>query len=83
MPRRNVRFVVRRGRVLSAREKRRFGGAKIERVPVPVRSGRMSPVARTSRMRLRYWSSSCGRVWALSVAAMVRERRKERVICSY
>ena len=59
MPRQNVRFVVRRGRVLSARENRREGGAKMDSVPVPVRSGRVSPVSRTLRMSSRYWYSSC------------------------
>ena len=38
-PRKKTRFVVRRGSVPSAREKRMEGGAKSERVPVPVRSG--------------------------------------------
>ena len=54
MPRMKVRFVVSSGSVESASEKRRFCGAKSESVPVPVRSGRASPVSRTSRMRLRY-----------------------------
>lgn len=40
-------------------EKRSCGGAKMERVPVPVRSGRNSPVDRIVRIRLRYWYSSC------------------------
>lgn len=65
--RRNTRLVVRRGRtgvrgeveaeleVLGLeREKRSCGGAKRERVPVPVRSGRCSPVSRIERIRLRY-----------------------------
>lgn len=42
------------------RLKRRVGGVKSDRVPVPVRSGRYSPLARIKRMRLRYWSSSWG-----------------------
>jgi hypothetical protein len=46
--------------VSSAREKRRAGGAKIECVPVPVRSGRTSPSSITRRMRERYCCSSCG-----------------------
>ena len=36
-----------------------WGGAKIEYVPVPVRSGRCSPSRRMSRIRSRYWYSSC------------------------
>jgi hypothetical protein len=60
MPLRNVRFVVSKGKVPSRREKRREGGAKMESVPVPVRSGRDSPRERTSRMRDRYCFSSCG-----------------------
>jgi hypothetical protein len=36
------------------------GGKGIEIVPVPVRSGRCSPFWRMSRIRLRYWYSSCG-----------------------
>lgn len=39
-------------------EKRSCGGAKIEYVPVPVRSGRCSPSLRIVRMRFRYWCSS-------------------------
>lgn len=58
IPRRKVRLVVRRGRVLLEREKRREGGAKRDRVPVPVLSGRTAPVSITVRMRLRYWYSS-------------------------
>jgi len=58
IPRRNVFLVVSRGRVEFARDKRREGGAKRERVPVPVLSGRNSPVSSTSRIRLRYCSSS-------------------------
>jgi len=44
---------------MPASEKRRESGAKIAMVPVPVRSGRASPVSRTRRMSLRYWYSSC------------------------
>lgn len=40
------------------REKRSWGGEKMERVPVPVRSGRCSPSERIWRIRLRYWCSS-------------------------
>ena len=58
IPRRNVRFVVKSGNVESARENRNEGGAKIDIVPVPVRSARTSPVSRTFLMRLRYWYSS-------------------------
>lgn len=36
------------------KEKRSCGGAKMERVPVPVRSGRCSPSAKMVRMRFRY-----------------------------
>lgn len=67
-PRRKTRFVVRRGRIGIRsdgedgegfeREKRSWGGAKRARVPVPVRSGRCSPVVRMERIRLRYWCSS-------------------------
>ena len=40
----------------------------MESVPVPVRSGRCSPLSRMSRTRERYWCSSCclagpGEVW--------------------
>ena len=68
--RRKTRLVVRRGRMgireseegLEGwgleREKRSWGGAKRESVPVPVRSGRCSPRERMSRIRLRYWCSS-------------------------
>ena len=64
-----TRFVVRRGSTRvggeegsgDGRERANFScaGAKIEYVPVPVRSGRCSPVVRISCMRLRYWYSSC------------------------
>ena len=40
------------------RVKRSWSGAKRERVPVPVRSGRCSPSERMRRIRERYWSSS-------------------------
>ena len=72
--RRKTRFVVSSGsigmRVFGSagvaglgfdREKRSCGGAKRERVPVPVRSGRCSPVSRMRDMRSRYWYSSCER----------------------
>lgn len=59
IPRRKVRLVVRRGRVESESENRSDGGAKMDSVPVPVRSGRVSPVSRTLRMRFKYWYSSC------------------------
>jgi hypothetical protein len=39
-PLRNTRLVVKRGKVLFAREKRRDGGANSAIVPVPVLSGR-------------------------------------------
>jgi hypothetical protein len=58
-PRWNVRFVVSRGSVEFARENRKEGGAKMLRVPVPVRSGRASPVSRTRRIKFKYWYSSC------------------------
>ena len=54
MPRKKVRLVVRRGSVESLSEKRRDGGANMDIVPVPVLSGRVSPVAKTVLMRLRY-----------------------------
>jgi hypothetical protein len=69
--RRKTRLVVRRGRtgIGSAfssfedgfglqSENRMGGGAKIESVPVPVRSGRCSPWSRIVRMSFRYWYSS-------------------------
>ena len=59
MPRKKVRFVVRRGSVESFSEKRSEGGANTDIVPVPVLSGRVSPVAKTDLIRLRYWCSSC------------------------
>lgn len=40
--------------MLSAREKRKEGGAKRATVPVPVRSGRTSPVLMIRLMRSRY-----------------------------
>lgn len=40
------------------RLKRRVGGLKRERVPVPVRSGRYSPWERMLWIRERYWCSS-------------------------
>ena len=43
----------------SLSENRSDGGANIEIVPVPVLSGRVSPVAKTVLMRSRYWCSSC------------------------
>jgi hypothetical protein len=42
----------------SARSKR-ICTPNLERVPVPVRSPRRTPVAITSRTRSRYWFSSC------------------------
>lgn len=68
--RRKTRFVVRRGRIGIGScssslllgdfdsENRSCGGANIEYVPVPVRSGRCSPWARMVRMRFKYWCSS-------------------------
>lgn len=68
--RRKTRFVVRRGRTGMISELGSEGsegleranlscvGAKREYVPVPVRSGRCSPVSRISRSRERYWCSS-------------------------
>lgn len=68
-----TRLVVRRGRIFMCsvgfvglgfdRVKQRGVGEKIERVPVPVRSGRYSPVARIVRIRLRYWCSSWVGSW--------------------
>lgn len=66
--RRKTRFVVRRGKTGIGsppsgfgfeREKRNCGGAKIDCVPVPVRSGLCSPSERIVRIKLRYWCSSC------------------------
>ena len=54
-----MRLVVRRGSVESARENLNEGGAKIEIVPVPVRSPRTSPVSMTRLTSERYWYSSC------------------------
>ena len=54
MPRKKVRLVVMRGNVPSFSENRRDGGANTEIVPVPVLSGRVSPMARTFLIRLRY-----------------------------
>jgi hypothetical protein len=34
-------------------------GKGIARVPVPVRSGRCSPFSSMSRIKVRYWCSSC------------------------
>lgn len=48
--------------VLFVKEKRREGGAKSARVPVPVRSGRGLPVEMMREMRERYWCSSEGAV---------------------
>lgn len=59
-PRKKTRLVVSSGSRPSASEKRSAGGAKRAIVPVPVRSGRCWPVAMMVRIRLRYWSSSCG-----------------------
>src|SRR5262245_56546713 len=56
--RKKTRLVVRRGKTGWRREKRSWGGAKKERVPVPVLSGRDSPVSRMCWIRLRYWCSS-------------------------
>lgn len=90
MPRVKTRFVVRRGRTSVGgelgevegleRENRREGGAKREMVPVPVRSGRIEPRSRMSRMRERYCSSSCGAtgvlplVWGVLEAAIQQSR---------
>ena len=52
---------MRRGNIEFRSEKRSCGGAKIERVPVPVLSGRDSPLERMYLIRLRYWYSSCWR----------------------
>ena len=67
--RRKTRFVVSSGRMSSGgcegsdegRDSLNFicAGANIEYVPVPVRSGRCSPSWRISRIRFRYWYSSC------------------------
>jgi len=70
---RKTRFVVRRGRtgIRSAEDdegsgferlKRSCGGANNDRVPVPVRSGRCSPRFKMSRIKSRYWCSSCEEV---------------------
>lgn len=53
------------------REKRICGGAKIERVPVPVRSGRCSPSARMRRIRFRYWCSSWVGSWGMGWGVVV------------
>ena len=63
-----TRFVVRRGRigvggeegVREGLDRANFicGGNGTAMVPVPVRSGRCSPVVRMERIRLRYWCSS-------------------------
>ena len=37
----------------------------MERVPVPVRSGRYSPSERMRRMRFRYWCSSWVGSWGI------------------
>lgn len=79
--RRKTRLVVRRGRIGVygssdvveglEREKRICGGAKIERVPVPVRSGRCSPSARMWRIRFRYWCSSWVGSWGMGWGVVV------------
>ena len=51
--------MVRSGKVLLVREKRSEGGAKMDIVPVPVLSGLVAPVFMTSRIKFRYWYSSC------------------------
>lgn len=57
-PRRKTLLVVKSGRVEFRRENRREGGAKIDKVPVPVRSGRIWPEVMIRRIRSRYWYSS-------------------------
>lgn len=62
-----TRLVVSSGSVLLRSEKRSCGGAKMEIVPVPVRSERGEPVVRICRMRERYWCSS----WSCAAASAV------------